>query len=82
MKETISFELLQEFFKNKDKYFVERTRDEDSGYDYVIYKHPLWPKDVYFKETIEEEDSYGNSSNHLVSQGFVTPIEKTVIIYK
>jgi len=89
---SIKITTLQEFFKNKEKYFVKEEigytaieeHDEGSCGDYnetfKFYKHPEFPENIFFRETWWT-DSYGNNSA-IKSFEFVEGKKKTITIYE
>lgn len=92
MKE-VSIETLNDFLKNKNKYFVNEVRGHigisDDNYDGVqgeyneffkFFKHPEFPEDIFLKETYQT-DSYGENT-YLTKYEFVKGKEKLVTVFE
>lgn len=83
---------LQDFFKNKSKYFVNRQEGHKGVPDhgegeygeynkyFKFYKHPSFPANTFFRETWQT-DSYG-SGEAIISFDFVEGKEKTITVYE
>jgi hypothetical protein len=94
LEETIKVKDLQEFFKNKSKYRINKTTGHtgilDTSYDggsqgeyneyFIFYKHPNFPANIFFRETYHT-DSYG-SNDSLVNVDLVEGVAKTITVYE
>lgn len=90
--EKISINTLNEFFKNKNQFFISEEEGHQGVYDtyegvqceynesFKYYKHPDFPDNVFFRETYHT-DSYG-SNNSVVEYTFVKGIAKTITVYE
>lgn len=93
MEQTISIKTLIEFFKNKNKYFINEVKghtgipdNSDDGEQgeyneyFRFYKHPDLPEGVFLRETYQT-DSYGYD-RHLTKYEFVKGKEKTITVFE
>jgi hypothetical protein len=89
---TIPLNALNELFKNKQKYFVNKEQGhigigsssdgEQGEYNetFKFYKHPELPEGVFFRETLQT-DSYGDNDS-VINYEFVEGKEKTITIFE
>jgi len=87
MEQTIKISTLNDFFTNKQKYFVNTSITESHGnyegcYDeyFKYYKHPDLPKHVFFRETIRT-NSY-KTDDFVYNIELVEGKEKTITIFE
>lgn len=93
MEQVVAIKVLNEFFSNKEKYFVNGANGHQGipdSYDegmqgeynetFKFYKHPDFPENVFWKETYHT-DSYGDEE-HLVKYEMVQGVEKTITVYE
>jgi hypothetical protein len=87
MEQTIKISTLNDFFTNKQKYFVNTSTTESYGsyegsYDeyFKYYKHPDFPQNVFIRETIRT-NSY-KTDDFVYEMSLVEGKEKTITIFE
>jgi len=92
MEQTIKISVLQELFKNKNKYFLNKKNghtgvpDDGEGNQgeyneyFKYYRHPEMPENLFMRERYET-DSYGETEG-ITHTEFVKGKEKTITVFE